>query len=271
MILLDGKKLQIQLMQELKERVSQMQKVPSMVIIQVGDNPASNTYIKGKIKFGKNIGVVVQHHKFENDISEEALLNLIDFCNKDDSIGGVVVQLPLPQNLDKMKLLNSILPEKDIDGLGVINNGKLIKDDPTAKLPATPKGVITLLENYGIELECKNAVVIGRSQLVGLPLSVLLTKKNATVTIAHSHTIDLQKKCLDADIILSACGCPLKINKNFVKPGAIVVDVGITGVDGKIVGDVDFEDVKDIVYAVSPVPGGVGPMTILSLFQNLLS
>lgn len=276
MLLLDGKVVSQSILENLSQKVSEFEMPKSLVVIQVGDNAESNTYIKMKIKFGEKAGIPVHIQKFDEQTSNEALLTAIDYCNQDKTVGGVIVQLPLPDHLDKSALLNHILPEKDVDGLTLINRGKLLNGEKDAKLPATPNGVMKLLDYYKIDLEGKNIVVIGRSQLVGMPLAILLTNKNATVTLAHSKTKNLSDITKQADIVVAAIGKPKMINKSYLKEGAVVVDVGITRVENadgtySISGDVDFDDVKDMVSAISPVPGGVGPLTVASLFGNLLS
>ena len=270
MILLDGQKLAKSKELELKDKVSNLDSVPSLVVIQVGDNSASNSYIRVKKKFGSRIGVQVLIHKFSEDISEDILLEAINYCNQDISVGGIIVQLPLPNHINKNKLINQIKDSKDVDGLGLINGGKLLKEDFTAKLPATPKGIVTLLKDYNIKIEGQNVVIVGRSKLVGLPLFILLVHENATVTLTHSHTKNLADITSKADILISACGKPNFITSEYVKNDAVVIDVGSTFIDSKITGDVDFNAVFDKVKAITPVPGGVGPMTVYSLFDNLL-
>jgi methylenetetrahydrofolate dehydrogenase (NADP+)/methenyltetrahydrofolate cyclohydrolase len=274
MIILDGKLVSQNIEAELAEKVSKLANIPALVIIQVGDNLSSNTYIKKKVGFGKKIGVPVNVYKYDESITAEMLLEVIDFANKDESIGGIIVQLPLPEHIDKEILINAVDPEKDVDGLGLASAGKLVKRDLSGKTPATPTGVVALLEAYHIELTGKNIVVIGRSQLTGLSMALLLIAENATVTIAHSGTKDLKEVTSRADILISAIGKPHFIKADFIKENAVIVDIGTTPVETeegiKLAGDVDFEDVKDKALAVSPVPGGVGPMTVASLFVNLL-
>ena len=270
MLLLNGKEIANIIAEDLKLKISSLENVPSLVVIQVGNNAASNTYIKVKQKLGKRLGIPVLVHKFSEDIDNITILEAINFCNQDETVGGIIIQLPLPSHLNKYELLNAIHFTKDIDGLGLINAGKLLKQDITGKLPATPKGVITLLKKNNIILTGKKVVVIGRSLLVGTPLAILLSQENATVTLCHSHTEKLSEITREADILISAIGKPHIITKEFVKNDAIIVDVGSTFINGELYGDVDFEDVQTKVSAITPVPGGVGPMTVISLFQNLL-
>jgi len=270
MLILDGKLVANTIETKLADQIAQSGKSPKLVIIQVGDNPASNIYVNMKIKFGNRIGAQVHVQKFSQDVTQETVLEMINFCNTDYEVNGIIVQLPLPKNLDKTLLANAILPEKDVDGLSAINMAKLVEGDNSGNIPATPKGILTLLKYYKIELDGKNIVVVGRSQLVGLPLSILLVKNSATVTIAHSHTKNLKDVCKQAEILITAVGQPKMFNREYVGENAIVVDVGISKVGDKGVGDVDFENVEGIVSNISPVPGGVGPMTVASLFENLI-
>lgn len=279
--ILSGKTVRDKIAQDLKQQIENLKTKPRLVIIQVGSLPESNTYIKQKVLFGQNIGAVVDHAKLEESISEENLIQEIKKYNSDGSVHGIIVQMPIPQNLDKEKIINSINPEKDVDGQTAINIKKLIENDPTGFLPATTKGILTLLENYGINVEGKNVVVVGRSTLVGKPTALYLLNKNATVTVAHSKTKDLSAVTKSADILIVAAGKQNLIGKSHVSPNQTVIDVGINVVNSndkpedepvgkKLVGDVNYQEVSQIVEAISPVPGGVGPMTVASLFQNLL-
>ena len=270
MLLLNGKEAAKRIEENIANRVSTSSYAKSLVILQVGSVPASDVYVGIKIKFGARVGINVHVQKFAEDVTTDVILPAIHFCNQDETVGGIILQLPIPDHLDKTLLLNAIDPQKDIDGLGFLNAGKLLKKDLSGKIPATPKGIISLLDAYGIELKGKNIVVAGRSQLVGLPLAILLTYRDATVTVVHSHTKNIEAVCKSADIIIAAVGKAHMFNKNFIKEGAVVVDVGINRLGEKLVGDVDFDDVKDIVAGISPVPGGVGPMTVVSLFENML-
>jgi len=243
---------------------------PILSIIQVGSLAASTTYIQGKMKFAKEIGISIQHHVLPNDVSDEEVIDLILILNTDLKVGGILVQLPLPTCMNKEKILESIDPEKDVDGLHSVNIKKHLVNDDSGIVPATTKGIHTLLDFYGIPLKGRRILMVGRSDLVGKPTAIALLNRDATVTVAHHLSVDLPALCREADIIITATGVPGLIGKDHVKAGQIVIDVGITKQDEKIVGDVSFAEVLSIVAAVSPVPGGVGPLTIASLFQNLL-
>lgn len=244
--------------------------VPQLAIIQVGSLEASNVYIKGKIKFGEAIGVPVALHQLPEAVSEEQLIDLVISLNVDARVGGIIVQLPLPEGISDRSVIETIDPEKDVDGLHSKNVKKLFTEDASGIVPATARGVMSLLDFNDIELKGKKALVIGRSALVGKPIAMSLLNRDATVTIAHHETVDLPSVCREADIIVVAAGAPGLITKDYIKPGQIIIDVGITRKDGEIHGDVAYDEVFSIVEAVSPVPGGVGPLTIASLFQNLL-
>jgi len=268
--ILDGKIIRDQIAEDLKSRLSALDPKPKLVIIQAGDNPESNTYINQKIKFGENIGALVDHIRLPEDVTQEDVLGKIDDLNADANTHGIIVQLPIPPKLGKNEILENIVPIKDVDGLHSVNVKKLIDNDPSGYIPATTRGVITLLEHYNIPISGKNAVVIGRSSLVGKPTTLSLLNHNATVTICHSQTKNIEATTQAADIIISAVGSPGLITKKNVKPGQVIVDVGTTVVDGKLKGDVNFEEVEPVVEYISPVPGGAGPLTVASLFQNLL-
>lgn len=278
-ILLDGKKASAEKAAVLVEKVKTLGFVPKLCILQLGDLPESNAYIGQKIKMGEKIGAKVEHIKFPVDISEEKIIAEIERLNSDKNVNGIIVQLPIPEKLSKDKILSAIDSNKDVDGLGTLNQKKLL-DGSKGFVPATAKGVMDLLDFYGIEIEGKKAVVVGRSMLVGKPIALELLRRNATVTVCHRKTAELSQETKSAVILVSAAGKANLIGKNEVAPGQIVVDVGINVMDGtkledeipkkKMVGDVNFEEVKDIVAAISPVPGGVGPMTVVSLFENLI-
>ena len=255
---------------KLKKEVARMKKKPVLVIIQIGSRKESDTYIRQKIMFGENIGVKVLHEKFPENISENKLLAKIAGLNKDKAIDGIIVQLPFPKRLNKEKILNSIAPGKDVDGMTAQNIRSLWTGEEKSFLPATVRGIITLLSHYKIPLSGKRIVIVGRSILVGKPLAMAMLNRNATVTVCHSHTKNLADETKRADILIVAAGKPNLIGKKHISRGQIVVDVGINSVKGKLAGDVDFEAVKDIVRAISPVPGGVGPLTVASLFENVV-
>lgn len=270
-MIIDGKKIQFKYIKTLQKKVSKMEHTPVLVIIQIGDNTESSIYINQKIKFGKLLGVTVEFYQLESNVTLEFVQKLIRDFNNDDDIRGIIVQLPLSKKLQKFQfeIIDSIDPQKDIDGLTSINLKKLMSNEKGI-VPATAKGILTMLLESKIELAGKNVVIVGRSLLVGRSLAQLLLNKDATVTICHSKTKDLAFITKKADIIISTTGCPGLITKKHVSRGQTIIDVGTTFVGGKLVGDVDFEKVSKIVAHISPVPGGVGPMTVLSLFDNLL-
>ena len=272
-MILDGKGLAKQNETILKEKVISLKekfgRVPNLKVVLVGDSPASMAYVTSKKKACNRVGMDAEVIMLDINTTEHALISLIEKMNVDDAIDGILIQLPLPKHMNETYVLNHVSPNKDVDGLHTINGGKLFtKQDGI--VPATPLGVMMMLEHYQVNLEGKHAVVIGRSNLVGMPLSKLLLDKNATVTILHSRTKDMKKYTLDADILLVAIGKPKFVTKDMVKPGAVVVDVGINRVDGVLVGDVDFEGVSEVASLITPVPGGVGPMTISALLFNVI-
>jgi methylenetetrahydrofolate dehydrogenase (NADP+)/methenyltetrahydrofolate cyclohydrolase len=246
---------------------------PSMSVILVGDNPASLTYIKNKRKACEEIGAKFALHQLSDSINQSDFLKEVEKLNNDPSVNGIIIQLPVPAQLKKLNVPNLINPHKDIDGFHGINTQSLYAGSVDMKLllPCTPKGIVSLLKYYRIEIEGKNVVVIGRSLIVGKPLSMLLSNLNATVTVAHSHTKNLSALTQTADIVISAIGKAKFLDKSYFSPQAVVVDVGMNISDGKLAGDVDFEDVYPHVSAITPVPGGVGPMTVVSLIENLIT
>lgn len=267
MKILDGKKVRDEIMAELKKKIEGFKEVPTLAIIKIGDNPDSDIYVKNKINFAKKIGVNAYVVGFpERDIAkitQEMILAGIEKLNKDKDVHGVIIQAPLPAPLDWTEAVEKISPEKDVDGM----HGNIV--------PATARGVLSLLNYYKISVKDKKVVVMGRSKLVGGPIAELLKKNGAEVTVVHSQTPDPEKMTTQADILIVAIGKPELVGAEYVKQGAVVVDVGITSVinsDGtkKVYGDVDYDSVFPIVSAISPVPGGVGPMTVASLFQNLV-
>jgi len=282
MKILDGKKTSLTIQQELaqkvEEKVSKGLKRPHLAAILVGDDGPSQTYVNAKVKACDRIGFKSTLINLESTISEEKLLNKIHDLNTDNDVDGFIVQLPLPDHIDESKVTLAIDPKKDVDGFHPMNVGNMTLGLP-AFLPATPNGVIELLKRYDIETESKNCVVIGRSSIVGTPVSILLSRKsktgNATVTLAHSRTKDLPKICKAADIIVVAIGRPLFLTEDMVKEGAVIIDVGIHRINDeskkngfRLIGDVDFENVAPKTSYITPVPGGVGPMTIASLLLN---
>jgi len=277
--ILDGKIVRDEIMSDLKKQIGEFKTVPNLAIIKIGDNPDSAVYVKNKIDFAKKIGVNAYIVSFpENDpvkITQEMLLFGIEKLNKDEAVNGIIIQSPLPAQLDWFEAVEKVAPEKDVDGLCSVNVKKLLANDNTGLVPATARGVLSLLNHYNISVKGKKVVVMGRSALVGKPVATLMMNNGATVTVVHSQTVDPDKITREADILIVAIGKPEHVGAEYVKEGQVVIDVGISTVinsDGtkKILGDIDFDSVSPIVSAISPVPGGVGPMTVASLFQNLV-
>ena len=267
-IILDGKKLRDKIFENLKQRLNNMSEKPTLAVILVGENPASQIYVRNKKKTAENLGINSIVINYPADISEKILLDKIQELNNDNKITAILVQLPLPKHIDKFKIIDAIAPEKDVDGLTPYNSGKLFSGEEPYVYPCTPKGILLLLDEYNIELEGKHVVVIGRSNLVGKPGAQMLLNRNATVTMCHSHTKNLSDITKTADIIVSAVGKNI-IGEKMLKSDCVVVDVGIfKDINGKICGDVDFASASKIAAYISPVPGGVGPMTIASLMLN---
>ncbi len=267
-IILDGKKLRDKIFEDLKAKLDKMAKKPTLAVILVGENPASQIYVRNKKKTAEKLGINSISIEYPSEITENKLLEKIDELNDDENVTAILVQLPLPAHIDKNKVIDKILPQKDVDGLTPYNLGKLFSGEEPYVYPCTPKGILLLLDEYGIELDGKHVVVVGRSNLVGKPVAQLLLKRNATVTMCHSHTKNLANITKTADIVVSAVGKNV-IGEKMLKSNCVVVDVGIfKDENGKISGDVDFENVSKIAAYISPVPGGVGPMTIASLMLN---
>ena len=269
MELLDGKKIKNEILDELRNEVNNLQEKPALAVIQVGDNEASNVYIKQKEKMAQYVGYQFHHIKLEDSITEKELLCGIDKLNKDVNIHGILVQMPLPSHIDMYRIQNAVLPEKDVDGLSDINTGKLFHGKD-ALYSCTPYGIMELLKRYNISVVGKHAVVVGRSNLVGKPMSIMLVNEGATVTVCHSKTKDLAKYTQDADILIVAAGKPKLITADMVKDDAVVIDVGITRLESGLCGDVDYENVLPKCSYITPVPGGVGPMTVAMLGKNIL-
>ena len=272
MVKIDGKAFSQVILEKIREEHNQLKekygKQAGLAVVIVGNNPASQVYVRNKIKACENVGFYSENIELDENISEKELLQEIDKLNKNDRINGILVQLPLPSHINELKIINSISPEKDVDGFHVANIGKMVIGDETGFLSCTPYGIMQLLEEYKIEIAGKDAVIIGRSNIVGKPMALMLIQKGATVQVCNSRTKDLRKKLNDADIIIVAAGVPKLLKKEDVKEGAVVIDVGINRVDGKICGDVDYEEVAERASYITPVPGGVGPMTIASLIKN---
>jgi methylenetetrahydrofolate dehydrogenase (NADP+) / methenyltetrahydrofolate cyclohydrolase len=271
MILLDGLKVANLKNLELKEKIDEafltFKRSPKLAIILVGNNPASISYVTGKGKACKLVGIEHDLHQLDENIPQEDLVELIESLNNDSLIDGILLQLPIPKHLDENILIDLIAKDKDADGFHVINQGYLYQKKKTI-YPATPKGIMTLLKAYDINVSGMNAVIVGRSNIVGFPVARLLMDAGATITVCHRQTKDLAFHTKQADLIIASAGQPELIKKEMVKQGAIVVDVGVNRVNGKLVGDVDFEGVKEVAGYLSPVPKGVGPMTINGLLQN---
>ena len=263
---------------ELKEKISRLHRRPVLAIIQIGDRHDSNAYIREKKIFADKVGALVRHIRFSENEKDAAIIDAIKELNFDKSINGVIVQLPVPEKLPVYKIIDSIDPSKDVDGLTSFNLAKMLRNDDVVFTPAVARGIISLLQYYKVPIRGSKVVVIGRSVLVGKPTALVMLKQDATVTVCHKGTKNLSRITRAADIIISAAGKPQLIGKRHVSRGQVVIDVGINAVSGKledeikgrrISGDVDFTAVSNIVRAISPVPGGVGPMTVLSLFENL--
>lgn len=268
-MILDGKLVSNEVKNNLKNLIIEYGIKPKLVVIQVGNNEASNVYIKQKVKCADNIGAICLHEKLNENITTNELIDLINKFNKDESINGIIVQLPLPKHIDEYLVLNTINPTKDVDGLTEINAGKLACSKP-GLVSCTPNGVIKLLKYYNIGIEGKKVVIVGRSNLVGKPLINLFLMENATVTCCHSKTSDIKHFTKDADILVVAVGKPKLITDDMVKDGAVVIDVGINRLESGLCGDVDFETVSKKASYITPVPGGVGAMTVAMLYNNLV-
>ena len=273
-MIIDGKKQAETIRNEIKKEISDLKKksgkTPSLTVILIGDFAPSLIYVKNKEKSAREVGINSEIIRYPKNVSEKDILEKIEELNKNDEISGILVQLPLPSQISKEKIINAINPSKDVDGFNPINVGNLSSGYDSI-VPCTPLGCLLLIKKIESNLAGKHAVIIGRSNLNGKPMAQLLLKENCTVTIVHSKTKDLQNECLKADILVAAVGVPNLIKKDWVKKNAIVIDVGINKVGEKIVGDVNFDELKDNVKAITPVPGGVGPMTIACLLKNTLT
>lgn len=279
---IDGKALSLSLKEGMRERIAELERQfgrkPCLAVIIVGDNPASRSYVTGKIKAAAFVGMDSRLVELPANVSEQRLLDVISELNAEDGVDGILVQLPLPEHIDEEKVIDAIALEKDVDGFHPGNVANLWLGRPCI-VPCTPKGIIKMIESAGVDISGRKAVVVGRSNIVGKPVAKLLLDRNATVTIAHSRTSDLAAVCRDADILVAAVGRPRMITADMVKPGATVIDVGINRIpvikeDGsegsRLVGDVDYDSVSEIAGFITPVPGGVGPMTITMLMENTI-
>ncbi len=281
--LIDGKGIAKSIQQELTEEVAQLKEkhgiVPGLATVLVGDNPASKTYVRMKQKRCKEVGIHSVGHTLPKDATQEEVEGLVRELNADPHIHGILVQLPLPSHLDEEAVLDAIGIEKDVDGFHPINIGRLsMKGRDPLFTPCTPTGIIELIDRTGVDIDGKEAVILGRSNIVGLPVSMMLLHRNATITICHSHTQDLPEVTRRADILIAAVGRAEMVKANWVKPGAVVIDVGTNRVDDpsrkrgyRLTGDVDFDEVKELAGWITPSPGGVGPMTIAMLLQNTVN
>jgi methylenetetrahydrofolate dehydrogenase (NADP+)/methenyltetrahydrofolate cyclohydrolase len=273
--IIDGKGIAKQVREGVADGVNKLKarKVaqPKLSVVLVGDDPASQIYVRNKERACSEAGIVSETHRIPSTTKQKDLVGLIERLNKDRGVNGILVQLPLPKHLDAISALNGVSPDKDVDGLHPMNMGKLLKGEAPKFIPCTPQGIIELILSTGIEVKGKEAVVVGRSNIVGKPVSLLLLQRHATVTICHSRTRDLGEVTRRADILVASVGSPRIIHGDMIKQGAVVIDVGMNRLEGKLVGDVDFEAAKDRASFITPVPGGVGPMTIAMLLKNTLA
>ena len=281
--LINGKEIAQNLRNELKEEIDNLKietgKVPGLAVVQVGNVAASSVYVKAKTKSATEVGIEVIDHHLPEETTEEELLQIVNKLNNQDNVNGILVQLPLPKNINEQLVLDSIHPDKDADGFHPLNVGKLSiasHNDENLLIPCTPYGCLIMLKGLGVDLSGKNAVVIGRSNIVGKPMAQLLLKESCTVTIAHSRTKNIEEICKKADIVIAAVGRPKMVKGDWIKKGAVVIDIGINRIKieseeetkNKLVGDVDFDEASKKASAITPVPGGVGPMTIACLLRN---
>ena len=272
MTIIDGKALSEKVLKEIEKEHSELEKKvgrkAGLAVIIVGENPASQIYVRNKIKACEKVGFHSETIRLDENITEENLLLEIEKLNNNSNIDGILVQLPIPKHIDGLKIINAISAEKDVDGFHTTNIGKMMIGDETGFLPCTPAGVVHMFEEYNINLEGKDVLVIGQSNIVGKPMTLLLIKKRATVQVCNSKTKNLSEKLQKADVVVAAAGSPKLIKATDVKEDVVVIDVGINRVDGKLCGDVDFEEVSKKASFITPVPGGVGPMTIAMLIKN---
>lgn len=268
--LIDGREMAKQMRIEIKKEIDKLDGTPKLVVVLVGEDPASQVYVNSKEKFAGRVNMASEVIRLDDSTSEQELLSIVEKLNNDVSVNGILVQFPVPEHISQEKVMNAISPQKDVDGLNQISIGKLMAG-VDGLTPCTPTGAIKMIKSTGIEISGKNAVVIGRSLLVGKPVAMMLLKENATVTMCHSRTKDLKAEISRADIVVAAVGIPNFITGDMIKQGAVVIDVGINSVDKKLVGDVEFETAKEKASYITPVPGGVGPMTIAMLLKNTLT
>ena len=264
---IEGKKISKEKLLELKEKIKELDEKIGLTVIQVGDDKASNVYIKSKTNAATLVGFNFKHIKLDENIKQEDLLSIIEKENNDKNVHGIITQMPIPKHLNSKLVQNKVDENKDVDGLTDINAGKLMHNEDTL-VPCTPLGVIKLLNYYNIEIEGKDVVIIGRSDLVGKPLAALFLNNNATVTICHSKTKNIKKYTKNADIIVVAVGIPKFLTKDMVSENQVIIDIGINKVEGKLIGDADYENIKEKASYITPVPGGAGPMTVSMLMEN---
>ena len=269
-IILNGVDLRNQILNDLRMRVEKMPVQPKLAVVLVGDDKASKIYVRNKEKYAAITGIASEIIRFSKDAGEQIIIRKIHELNNDNSITGILVQLPLPEHIDAQKILNSVSPDKDVDGFTDVNIGKMYGTGKDFIIPCTPRGILRLLDEYKINVDGKNVVVIGRSNIVGKPIAHMLMKKNATVTICHSHTQNISKFTQGADVVISATG-KIKIMGDMLKPGCVLIDVGMQhDENGNLCGDCDFESCSRVAGYITPTPGGVGPMTIAGLMMNIV-
>lgn len=268
--IIDGKEIARRVREELAQKTALLKHKPHLAVVLVGNDEASLIYDRNKQRAAQEIGMECVIHHLPEDISQKELTALIDELNAAKKVNGIIVQMPLPAHLNAEEVLRHIVPEKDVDGFGVYNAGLLMTNSPEAIIAATPKGILRMLKSVYTDLSGKYAVIIGRSNIVGRPLAALLLNNNCTVTVVHSKSENIEELTRCADIVIAACGKARLVKKEWLKPGAVVIDVGINRVNGKLAGDVDFDDVLGTAGYITPVPGGVGPMTVAMLLDNTL-
>lgn len=269
MNIIDGKAISNEIQENIRKEVELLDKKPGLAVILVGEDSASKVYVNNKEKMCKKLGINSFVYRLPEDTSEKELLDLIEKLNNDGDVDGILLQHPVPSQIDEMKAFCAISPMKDVDGFNIVNRGKLAVGED-AFVACTPLGVVEMIRHEGITIKGKHCVIIGRSNIVGKPLFELMLRENATVTVCHSKTVNLKDICKTADILVAAIGKPKFVTEDMVKDGAVVIDVGINRIDGKLIGDVDFENVSKKASYITPVPGGVGPMTIAMLMKNVM-
>lgn len=267
--IINGKELAAKMNRETAKKIATLGRKPVMAVVLAGDNEASKIYVRNKQKSALEVGIESRLYELPQDVTKAELIKLITELNASDEIDGILVQLPLPAHLNQLEIINLISPNKDVDGFTPYNAGLLALNYPQAVVAATPRGVLNMLKSVCPVLAGKNVVIIGRSNIVGRPLASLLLNQDCTVTLTHTKTKNIKEFSQLADIVIVACGCPRLVKKDWIKNGAIVIDVGINRQEGKLCGDVDFDEVKDVAAHISPVPCGVGPMTIAGLWENM--